>query len=254
MSLHFRPAHHHLEFMAPLSGYRATELVQFVAAHAHGTVVDLGCGWAALLLRLLQMNNRIRAIGIDTDDEGIRHAQQLAAIHGVADRLDLISGDARVHLPGPVQGAICIGASQIWGHATEMNQPLNYAGALATLRQLVERGAPVVYGEAIWNTAPTDAAIAHLAGRVDEFVFLPDLIDLAASSGFAVMQVHEANLDEWDHFESGYAAAYAEWLANNRSSHPDYAEVLRRASSHREAYYRGYRGIMGMAYVCLLAV
>ncbi|NOK60125.1 MAG: hypothetical protein GFH27_549291n318 [Chloroflexi bacterium AL-W] len=43
MSLNFRPAHHHLEFMAPLSACRATELVQFVAAHANGTIVDLGC-------------------------------------------------------------------------------------------------------------------------------------------------------------------------------------------------------------------
>jgi hypothetical protein len=44
MPAEFAPAHRYLEFMSPLSGQRADQLVQFLAAHAGGMVVDVGCG------------------------------------------------------------------------------------------------------------------------------------------------------------------------------------------------------------------
>jgi hypothetical protein len=254
MSATLSPAHRHLEFMSPLSGQRADALVKFVAAHARGTVVDIGCGWAALLIRLLEASDRIGGVGIDSSDEGFEHAMRLARERGVADRLALIAGDAKVHLPASVQGALCIGASQVWGPPVEDALPLDYAAALAALRGRVATGSPVVYGEAVWSRAPTPAAIAPLAGRVDEFVFLPELVELAWSAGFAVAQVHEASQDEWDRFESGYTACYAEWLATHDSQHSQHAEILQKARRQRDAYFRGYRGILGMAYLCLLAM
>ena len=132
--------------------------------------------------------------------------------------------------------------------------PLDYAAALAALRRLVVTGAPVVYGEAIWGTAPTEAAAPPLAGRFDEFIGLPELVALAWRSGFAVVQVHEADQSEWDHFESGYTARYAEWLATASRTHPEYEAVLQKAQRQQDAYFRGYQGVLGMAYLCLLAI
>jgi hypothetical protein len=111
-----------------------------------------------------------------------------------------------------------------------------------------------VYGEAIWSKAPTDAAVAPLAGRKDEFVYLPELIALASKHGFAVVRVHEATLDEWDVFESGHQAKYALWLSKHPSGHPDAEEIRTLAGRQQDAYFGGYRGILGMAYLCLLAV
>ena len=179
---------------------------------------------------------------------------QTAKTRGVADRLQLIAGDAKDHLPACAQGAICIGATQVWSQHAIAGMPVDYAAALTALRKLVVTAAPVVYGEAIWCAAPTQATVAPLAGRLDEFVFLPELVDVAWSSGFAVVQVHEANQDEWDHFESGYTARYAEWLAKNPQTDPGYDDVLKRAHRQRDAYFRGYRGVLGMAYLCLLAI
>jgi cyclopropane fatty-acyl-phospholipid synthase-like methyltransferase len=250
----FAPAYRYLEFMAPLSERRARQLVQFVAAHAAGTVVDVGCGWASLLTRLLDASSAIHGVGLDLSEIGFEHAMQTAKTGGFADRLQLIAGDAKDHLPACAQGAICIGATQVWSQHAEAGTPLDYAAALTALRTLVVTGAPVVYGEAIWCAAPTEAAASRLAGRLDEFVFLPELVELAWSRGFAVVQVHEANQDEWDQFESGYAARYAEWLAKNSRTHPEYDAVLTRAHRQRDAYFRGYRGVLGMAYLCLLAI
>jgi hypothetical protein len=121
---------------------------------------------------------------------------------------------------------------------------MDYTAALCALRDLVEVGAPVVYGEGIWSAAPTEAAVAPLAGRADEFVFLPELVNLAWNAGFTVVQIHEASQDEWDHFESGYTARYAEWLARNPRSHPAYQDVLKRIHRQQDAYLRGYRGVL----------
>lgn len=248
------PHHQHLAFMSPLSGQRAASLVAFLAAHARGTVVDIGCGWAGLLTRLLVASPEVRGLGLDLKADGFAHARSVAQVQGVADRLELVAGDAKLHLPRSAQGAICIGASQVWMPPGEQSLPLDCAAALKALRQLLPTGAPLAYGDAIWSAPPTAAAIAPLGGRLDEYLFLPDLVDLAAASGFAVAQVHEATLDEWDEFESGYTARYAVWLAEHGSSHPDFGEVRERASRQRDAYFRGYRGVLGMAYLALLAV
>lgn len=248
------PHHQHLAFMSPLSEPRAAVLVAFLVAHARGTVVDIGCGWAGLLTRLLVAGPALRGLGLDLKDDGFVHAREVALAQGVADRLELVAGDAKLHLPASAQGAICIGASQVWGAPSDEPRPLDYAAALKALRQVLPAGAPLVYGEAIWSAPPTEAAAAPLAGRLDEFVALPDLVDLAWASGFAVVQVHEATQDEWDVFESGYTARYAAWMAAHGPSHADFDEVRSRAWRQRDAYFRGYRGVLGMAYLALLAV
>lgn len=85
-----------------------------------------------------------------------------------------------------------------------------------------------VHGESIWSQPPTPRATASLVGR-DEYVTLPELLELAVANGFAPLQVHEASRDEWDTFESGYSAAYARWLADHDADHEDRGEVKQRA-------------------------
>lgn len=95
---------------------------------------------------------------------------------------------------------------------------------------------------------------AAWSGRLDELVSLGDLVDLAAAHRFLPVAVHEANLDEWDEFESGYGAWYASWLVEHGRDHPDVDEVLALAARQHAGYFHGYRGIMGMAYLALVAV
>jgi hypothetical protein len=248
------PFHLDLTFMAPLSEQRADQLVDFVSKHLAGTVIDIGCGWAELLIRVLEVTPGARGIGVDLKESSIQHAQTLARKRGVANRITLITGDAKDQLPPASQAAICIGASQIWGPPVEAKMPLDYRSALTAVRSMLETGAPVIYGEGIWTSPPTAAAIAPLAGRIDEYVFLPDLLDIARACGFAVVQVHQASLDEWDAFESGFTARYARWVAGHPKDHPDAQRVRDLATNQANAYFRGYRGVLGMAYLAMLAV
>jgi hypothetical protein len=111
-----------------------------------------------------------------------------------------------------------------------------------------------VYGEGIWSRPPTPAATAPLSGRDDEYVALGALVLIAEAQGFAVVAAHEAGLDEWDAFESGDTAGYARWLAEHAPDDPEAEEVRGLAARQHTSYFEGYRGILGLAYLELVAV
>ncbi len=252
MTINLRPPHDNLTFMTPLSEERADALVRFLGSGTHA-VLDLGCGWAELLLRTVAASPVASGIGVDSDEVAVAHGRDLARERGLAERVDLRVGDAR-QVEAGADAVICIGASQIWGPPVEDGLPLDYASALAALRAMVSPGARVLYGEGVWSSAPTPEAVAPLSGRLDELVPLAGLLEVAADHGFLPLTVHEASLDEWDEFESGYSACYAEWLVEHGGDHPDADEVRALATRQRAAYYAGYRGVLGMAYLGLLAV
>jgi hypothetical protein len=85
-------------------------------------------------------------------------------------------------------------------------------------------------------------------------VSLAGLLEIAVGAGFAVVAAQEASLDEWDVFESGYAACYARWLAEHAADHPESDQVRSAAARQRSAYAGGYRGVLGLAYLSLVAV
>jgi len=255
MIIDLTPPHEHLRFMTPLSEQRAGVLIRHLTHDLRGgLVLDLGCGWGELLLRAASAAADARGAGIDTDAEAIAHGRRLAEQRGITDRVTLICGDVKTEAPEQAEAIICIGASQIWGPPVEDRQPLDYASALKALRAKVSQGASVVYGEGIWSSPPTAQAAEALSGRLDEFTSLAGLVDLAVAHGFMPVAVHEANIDEWDEFESGYSACFASWLAEHGANHADAAEVRARAARQRAAYFNGYRGVLGMAYLCLFAV
>ena len=75
----FPPLHQDLTFLSPLSEERADRLVAFLTEHEPATVLDVGCGWAELLLRVLEAAPRATGLGIDLDEESLAHARRVAA-------------------------------------------------------------------------------------------------------------------------------------------------------------------------------
>jgi hypothetical protein len=136
----------------------------------------------------------------------------------------------------------------------EAGLQFDYRAALEGMRSLLDRGGVAVMGELIWQAEPTEAAVAPLGGRLDEFVLLPELLDHVGRCGFGVARVHQATQDEWDRFESGFTAGYVRWLADNPPDHPNAAAVSERLRAMQDRYHRGYRGILGQAYLQLVAL
>ncbi len=254
MEIQLSQPYEDLTFMTPLSEGRANTLVNFLAASSPSRVVDIGCGWAELLLRVVACTPSCMATGVDVNEVSIAHGRQLAQQRGLTERVNLLCADGRDHMTLDHDAVICIGASQVWGRPVEDNQPLDYTAALTAIREILPRAGRLIYGEVIWSRPPTPQALNQLSGRADELVTTADLADLAVAAGFAPVSIHEASLGEWDAFESGYNARYASWLASHEYDHPDAVEVRERASRQRDKYLRGYRDVMGMAYLQLVAV
>jgi cyclopropane fatty-acyl-phospholipid synthase-like methyltransferase len=256
MTVDLPPLWEDLVFLSPLSPARADRLAAWLAEGlgADDVVLDVGCGWAELLLRVVAAAPSAYGVGIDLETPRIEEARRRAAERGLADRVRLHDDDASTASPDRCAAIICVGSSQVWGPDVEDGQPLDYRAALRAMRERLPRGGRLVYGEAIWSRTPTPEATAPLSGRDDEFVALHELTRLACDAGFAVVAVQEADLDEWDAFESGFTARQAHWLATHEPDHPDADDVRRQADAQRAGYLDGYRGVLGLAYLQLIAV
>lgn len=82
MDVELTAVHEDLTFMAPLSQERAGALVCFLAdglaPPAEPLVLDVGRGWAELLLQVLRAVPSASGIGVDTDADAIAHGRSLA--------------------------------------------------------------------------------------------------------------------------------------------------------------------------------
>ncbi|WP_030678990.1 SAM-dependent methyltransferase [Streptomyces sp. NRRL B-1347] len=246
-----------LTFHGPLSEARAARMVARVAgalrAAERPTVLDLGCGWGELTLRLLAAVPTATAVGVDLNEEDLERGRALARARGLADRVEFASESATDTARGPADVVLCLSS----GHALcpADAAPPYTAGALRALRRLVRPGGRVVLGEGFWQRTPTAAELAAMwpDARTDEHLYLGDLTDAAVAAGFRPEWVETASDEEWEEFEAAYLADVEVWLAAN-PSHPRAARARERADRHRAIWLRGYRRVLGTAYLTLVPV
>lgn len=242
----FSPLYEDLVFHGPLSEARAGQLIRSLGPLAGQHVVDLGCGWAELLLRALAAESTATGHGVDLDEVAIEHGRANAVARGLADRVVLDVGDAGAW-SGSADVLIVNGATHVWGGEPEQHT----VNALAAGRKLLRPGGRLLLGEGFWEQEPTEARLRAMPIPRDQYLALPDLVDLALGNGYRLLAVSQASLDEWDEFESRHGVGWVRWLVDNADS-PHAADVAATADSHRTAWLRGWREVMGFAYLTLL--
>ncbi|MDV9193002.1 class I SAM-dependent methyltransferase [Streptomyces sp. SR27] len=240
-----------LTFHGPLSEARAARLIERLAGTGPADVLDIGCGWGELLLRVLDAAPTAKGVGIDINAEDLARGRKLAEARGLADRVEFVEESALGTERGPVDAILCLGSSQALCDP-EVHDP---AAALRELRRLVRPGGRVVLGEGFWEHAPTDAELAAMwpGAHSGDHLSLGALVDLAIEAGFRPAWIETASQDEWEEFESGYRHDTEVWLA----AHPDHplaAETRERVDRQRSTWVNGYRGVLGIAYLTLVAV
>jgi cyclopropane fatty-acyl-phospholipid synthase-like methyltransferase len=229
-----------LEFNAPLSTTHGDELVASLRPLEGASIVDLGCGWAELLLRVLDDEPTAQGFGVDRDPEAIARAQINAENRGLHERIRLECGDA-TQWSGTADVAIVIGASHAWG-STE--------ATLEAMHPLLRTGGRLLLGEGIWEQPPTRQALTALDARPDDFTTAPGLVDLCLEHGYRLLAFSTASLDEWDTFESRYAAGRERWLLQHANA-VNADDVRAELDNHRNGWLHGYRGVLGFAYLTL---
>lgn len=236
-------AHRELDFNAPLSDAGAAELIASLAPLRGARVLDLGCGWAELLLRTLAAEPTSTGHGIELAPERVARARANAAARGLSGRVTLEEADATAADPDPADVVISVGASHLWG------------GTRRTLERLwrhVRPGGRLLLGDAFWRRPPTERALAALDARPEEFGTLAELADLAVDRGYRPLAVATAGDAEMDAWESRWCRGLERWLLETADPDPaDAAKVRELADRHRDEWLHGYRGTLGFAYLTL---
>lgn len=232
----------HLEFNTPLAPWRADRLVASLAEAGPSTVLDVGCGWGELLLRLAEALPEASATGVDTDAEALERGRANAAARGLDGRAAFVEHQGEAWTE-PADLVVCIGASHAFGDSS---------AALTELYRFVEPGGRLVFGEGFWEQVPTEAQLERMwpGTTVDEMFELPDLVEAAVAAGFRPLRVEAVEQSEWDDFESGFLADWETWLVEH-SDDPEAAGVRERADEHRNWWLRGHRRLLGFAYLTL---
>ncbi|RCV49385.1 SAM-dependent methyltransferase [Marinitenerispora sediminis] len=231
-----------LDFNAPLSDARARRLVERLARPAPATVLDFGCGWGELLLRLLAAVPGAVGTGIDTDRSLLARGRANAAQRGLADRAAFVEAPAAGR-DDTADLVVCVGASHAFGDT---------ADALGALRRAVRPGGRALFGDGFWERTPTPGELAEMwpnASR-DDYPDLAGLVDLAVDAGFRPLWVEAASGDEWHDFESGFLADREHWLLTH-GDRPEAEQVRASVDRHRARWLRGYRGVWGFGYLTL---
>jgi SAM-dependent methyltransferase len=238
-----RPSGHtYLDFNSPLSDARAAKLIADLGVASQDQVLDLGCGWGELLLRVAESEPSCIGTGIDDDTEAIERGRLNVAHRRLDDRVTLAVGDISAY-EAVADVVIASGVSHVWGGTLAM---------LAALKRSVRPGGKVLIGDGIWRCPPSDAALQALEAKADDFRSCGAMVDVAMGAGYRVLSVGEASDDEWDDFESRWCAGYERWLLAN-PAHPGASAARARVDDHRTRWLHGYRGILGFVYLTLVA-
>lgn len=239
------PLHEDLDFHGPFSESRADQVIRSLGTLYGQHVVDLGCGWAELLLRTLVAEPTATGYGVDLDAASIEHGRANARARRLTDRVTLDVGDAS-EWSGGAGVLIVNGATHVWG-----GEPAEHtANALTAGRTLLRPGGRLLLGEGFWQTEPDPARLRAMPIPLEQYRSLPDLVDLATEHGYRLLWLSRASADEWDEFQSRHALGWERWLLDHSDS-PHYGEIEARADAHRRAWLRGWSDVQGYAYLTL---
>jgi len=191
-------------------------------------VLDVGCGNAELLIRLVERYG-VEGTGIDPNADFIAEGRRRAAARGVADRLRLHAVAVADHDGGAdaYDAALCIGATHAYG---------DFDRTLAALRGRVRPGGHVLIGDGYWKRTPDPGYLELLGAAPDEMTTHAGNVARAEALGFVLQYAAVAGEADWDHYEGLYRRAVERHVAE----HPDDPET----PAYRERIRRWHAGYL----------
>lgn len=227
-----------MRWNTPLSEDHAALLMQRLDPRPGVRVLDLGCAWGELLLRVVAAGgDGATGTGVDIDARALERGRALAEERGLEGRVTLVRRESATW-DEPADRVLCVGASHAWPSVEE---------AMAGLTALVPPGGRLLFGEGCWERPPTEAASALFG---DDVIALADLVRHAVAAGWRILHLSTADQREWDDFEATWRAGRQEWLLANPDDDRAF-EVRELLDRQLHDYVNAYRGVLGFAYLVL---
>ncbi len=199
-------------------------------------VLDLACGKAELLCRWAEWFGST-GVGVDISTVFCAGARARAAELGVADRIEIVEGDAAAYRPEPggFDIAGCIGATWIGG---------GLAGTVELLRPALRPGGLLLIGEPFWNETPPDECVDAHGFPWDLFATLEGTFDRLDYAGLELVEMVVATAASWDRYEASQWMTITDWLAAHPDD-PDHDAMVRFRDDRRRTYLRWGRRYLG---------
>lgn len=227
-------AHGELPIWNPAGPDHLERYVARLALPPGGQVLDVGCGRACFLRRIVSEYD-VTGIGVDSSRYAIAAATRDMPAE-LAGRITLLERAFQEREFDPsFDLVLCIGSTHVVG---------NYAATLRAARRLLRPGGKLLIGEGYWKRDPSSDYLAFLGMSACDQTTHEGNQHLAAREGFDLAACSECSVEEWDAYEERYAENVNAYVADHPDDH-EACTMRERIRSWREAYLRWGRETLG---------
>jgi cyclopropane-fatty-acyl-phospholipid synthase len=202
-----------------------------------GRLLDVGCGWGALLRRACERTGLSRAVGLTLSEEQARHVTALRD-----PRIAVRTENWADHEPdGRYHGIVSIGAFEHFAHPRQSAEERLrvYRGFFERCRQWLEPGGALSLQTIVYGDMDADDANSFIMTEIFPDAELPRPHEIFAATDrlFEIVTYRNDRLD--------YARTCEAWLANLRRRR---AEALAVAGEETVARYERYLMLSAMGF------
>lgn len=185
----------------PISEATLEDVVDRVASlgiRRGSRVLDLGCGPAELLRRIVERTGAL-GLGVDASPFAIEEARARVARSPVADRIELRLADVGEVDEWPAHDLVlCVGPGWDAGGWSRLE---DWTAAF------VAPGGHLVLAEGAWRRQPTRTELRSLGMEIDTYPPTEQVEGIVAEAGVQVLWSHRVTGDDWDAYGVRYRNA-----------------------------------------------
>jgi len=219
-------AHEGLAFMNPLAEEDVDEMIEALELEPNAHVLDLGCGKAEILLRIVERFPDVRATGLDNSPAILAEARRQAESRVPEAKVFLLEQDVREYAPEPGSFDLVVSTGGVAFRG-------GVGGTLAVLAGFVASGGKLLFGEGYWREEPSAEYLVALGAAREELKDYEGTIQAAVEAGLDLKRAVTSSIEDWDAYEDAWARngeRYADahedeegvdelrgWIANGRA-------------------------------------
>jgi cyclopropane fatty-acyl-phospholipid synthase-like methyltransferase len=233
-------AHEGLAFMNPLAEEDVEEMIEALELEPGAHVLDLGCGKAEVLIRIVERYPDVRATGLDRSTAVLAEARRQAEERVPEARVALLEQDVREYAPEPGSFDVVVSTGGISFRG-------GVGGSLAVLSGFVAPGGKLLFGEGYWREEPNAEYLVALGAPREELKDYEGTIEAAQDVGLELKRAVTTSVEDWDAYEDAWAHN-GERYAEAHEGEEGVDELRKWIAAGRERYRElGGRDVLGFA-------
>ena len=214
--------------MNPLAEEDVDEMIEALELEPGAHVLDLGCGKAEVLLRIVERYPDVRATGLDRSPAILAEARRQAEARVPESRVMLLEQDVREYDPEP-------GAFDLVVSTGGVSFRGGVGGTLAVLYGFVAPGGKLLFGEGYWREEPSAEYLVALGAAREELRDYQGTIEAAQDLRLELKRAVTSSVEDWDAYEDAWARN-GERYADAHEGEEGVAELREWVAAGRERY------------------